>query len=87
MFSRWDLAYLEDPDNVYGSGGHIATIVRHGLKGDMPYVYEVLDRFSWEPEEMGQLMLWNEEDEGLYVYENALRWMRAHPDRVESWLP
>ena len=31
-------------------------------------------------------MLWNREDQGLFPYEKALRWMNTHPDRVDAWL-
>jgi len=86
IFARWELKFLEDPKNVYSEKGHISTIVRRGFQEDRPEVYAFLDRFHWEPEEMGQLMLWIQQDDGLYPYEKALRWIRTHPDRVEEWL-
>lgn len=87
IFARWNLKFLEDPDNVYGEGGHIATVVRDGLKRDMPRVYAFLDRFRWTPSQMGQLMLWIQEEEGRkYPYEKALRWMRHNPGKVRSWI-
>jgi glycine betaine/proline transport system substrate-binding protein len=84
MFARWKLKYLEDPKNVYGGPGHIDTIVRKGLKSDMPEVYRVLDGFHWTPDEMAELMAWNQE-EGADPYENAQRWVEQHPDRVAEW--
>ena len=87
MFARWDLKFLEDPKNVYGSGGDIHTIVRKGLEQDMPKIYQFLDNFHWTAEEMGQLMLWIQERDGRYPYESALRWIRTHPERVENWIP
>lgn len=87
MFARWDLKFLKDPENVYGGGGHINTIVREGLQSDMPDVYRFLDNFHWKPEEMGQLMLWIQERNGRYPYESALRWIRTHPDRINRWIP
>jgi glycine betaine/proline transport system substrate-binding protein len=86
IFARWELKFLEDPKNVFGDRGNINTIVREGLEEEMPEVYRFLDRFEWTPEEMGQLLLWNREDQGLYPYEKAMRWMRTHQDRVESWI-
>jgi glycine betaine/proline transport system substrate-binding protein len=85
-FARWNLHFLDDPENVFGKSGYISTLARKGLKDDEPDVYKVLDKFSWTPEEMGQLMLWIQEDEGLFPYEKALRWMGAHPEDVNSWL-
>jgi glycine betaine/proline transport system substrate-binding protein len=86
IFARWDLKFLEDPKGVFGDRGNINTLARKGLEEDMPEVYRFLDRFEWEPEEMGQLLLWNREDNGLYPYEKALRWIRTHRDRVDSWV-
>lgn len=87
IFARWELDFLDDPENVFGKAGYIGTMVRKGLKQEDPEVYRMLDNFSWTPDEMGQLMLWIQEDDGLFPYEKALRWMRAHPHRVISWLP
>jgi glycine betaine/proline transport system substrate-binding protein len=86
MFAQWDLKFLDDPKGVFGEGGHIATIVRHGLKEDMPEVYRFLDNFHWNPEEMGQLMLWIRRQNGMFPYDEALRWMRTNPERVDTWL-
>lgn len=85
-FARWSLKFLDDPKNVYGGRGHINTVVRQGLERDMPEAFRVLDRFFWEPPQMGQLMLWIREDGGHFPYEKALRWMRAHPGEVKKWM-
>lgn len=44
-FGRWNLKFLDDPENVFGGEEHINTIVRKRLKNDMPEVYAFLDRF------------------------------------------
>jgi glycine betaine/proline transport system substrate-binding protein len=85
-FARWSLKFLDDPKNVYGGRGHISTLVRQGLERDMPEAFRFLDRFFWEPAQMGQLMLWIREDNGHFPYEKALRWMRAHPGEVKEWM-
>lgn len=86
MFARWDLKYLEDPKNVYGGAEHINTIVRQGLKKDMPEAYAILDAFEWTPEQMGEVMLMNQE-EGSDPYENAKQWVKDNQDVVQEWLP
>ncbi|MFP4533424.1 MAG: glycine betaine ABC transporter substrate-binding protein [Desulfobacterales bacterium] len=85
-FARWSLKFLDDPKNVFGEGGSIHTIARQGLDTDMPKAFRVLDNFSWAPEDIGQLMLWIQEDDGRFPYEKALRWMRTHPDKIEQWI-
>ncbi len=85
-FARWKLRFLDDPKNVYGGKEEIHTIVRTGLKDDMPDVYRLLDNYNWAPEDLEQLMIWIQEDQGMYPGEKALRYMRYHADQVQSWL-
>ncbi|MFP4244146.1 MAG: glycine betaine ABC transporter substrate-binding protein [Ectothiorhodospira sp.] len=82
---RWDLKYLEDPENVYGGEEEIHTVVRKGLKEDMPEAYEILDNFQWSTEQVAELMVMNEE--GGDPYENAKRWVEENRDVVEDWMP
>ncbi|MFO7718398.1 MAG: glycine betaine ABC transporter substrate-binding protein [Thermodesulfobacteriota bacterium] len=84
-FAKWDLKYLDDPKGTYGGEEKISTIVRPGLKEDMPEVYEFLDNFSWTPEDMAQVMVWNQD--GKDPYESAKKWIEQNPEKVESWLP
>lgn len=83
-FARWDLKYLEDPKGVYGGTEYIATIVRKGLKEDMPEVYKVLDNFHWTLADIGEVMGWNAE--GSDPYDSAKRWINENPDKVAEWL-
>ena len=85
MFARFDLKYLEDPENVYGGAEQIHTAVREGLENDMPEAYAILDAFEWTPEQMGEVMLMNQED-GSDPYENAKQWVEDNQDVVEQWL-
>ena len=85
-FARWKLKFLDDPKNIYGGKEEIHTIVRKGLKEDMPKVYRFLDNYNWAPEDLEQLMIWIQEDQGMYPGEKALRYMRYHGDQVQSWL-
>lgn len=85
MFARWDLKYLDDPRGIYGGEERIDTVVRKGLKQDMPEVYRVLDNFSWTPETMSELMAQNREPHSD-PYENAKKWVEAHPDLVKRWI-
>ncbi|MBK1707661.1 MULTISPECIES: glycine betaine ABC transporter substrate-binding protein [Marichromatium] len=86
MFAQYDLKYLEDPEGIYGGEEEIHTIVRKGLKEDMPEVYAVLDNFHWAPEQMAELMVWNQEKRAD-PYKNARRWVEENAETVESWKP
>ncbi|WP_209629203.1 glycine betaine ABC transporter substrate-binding protein [Methanofollis sp. W23] len=83
-FIRWDLKYLEDPENVYGDEEYIATYARQGLKDKMPDLYAVLERFTWTPEDMASVM-YDMEEHGMTPEEAAEKWVQSHPDQVEAW--
>ncbi|PRY68287.1 glycine betaine ABC transporter substrate-binding protein [Halomonas ventosae] len=85
-FARWDLKYLEDPENVYGGAEQIHTIARQGLEEEMPEAYAILDAFEWTPEQMGEVMLMNQEEDAD-PYENAKQWVEENQDLVQEWLP
>lgn len=85
MFARWDLKYLDDPKEVYGGAEQIHTIVRKGLKDDMPEAYAILDNFEWTADDMGAVMLMNEQGDGE-PYENAKKWVEENPELVNKWL-
>ena len=86
MFGRWDLKYLDDPKGALGEEEHIDTIVRKGLKADMPEVYAFLNKFQYkDANQLQMLMAWNQED-GADRYENAKRFIKENPDIVKSWL-
>ncbi|WP_163559879.1 glycine betaine ABC transporter substrate-binding protein [Halomonas sp. NO4] len=84
-FARWDLKYLEDPENVYGGAEQIHTIARQGLEEEMPEAYAILDAFEWTPEQMGEVMLMNQEEDAD-PYENAKQWVEENQDVVQEWV-
>ncbi len=86
MFGRWDLKYLKDPKKVLGEEETINTIVRKGLKSDMPDVYAFLDKFAWkDANQMQMVMDWNQQ-KGTTPYENAKRFIKENKAQVDSWL-
>lgn len=86
MFGKWDLKYLKDPKGVLGNEEHIDTIVRKGLKEDMPEVYNVLKNFKYtDVNQLQTVMAWNQEP-GSDRYENALRFIKENKAQVDGWL-
>jgi len=86
MFGKWDLKYLKDPKGVLGEEEHIDTIVRKGLKKDMPEVYKFLDNFGWkDANQLQMVMAWNQEP-GADRYENAKRFLKENAAQVDSWI-
>ncbi len=83
-FVKWDLKYLDDPENIYGGEEYIGSFTRKGLKDEMPEVYAILERFHWEPSDMESIML--AMNEGMSEEEAAAQWFEEHPDQVAEWL-
>ncbi|NLJ76411.1 MAG: glycine betaine ABC transporter substrate-binding protein [Peptococcaceae bacterium] len=82
-FAKWDLKYLEDPKEVYGSEEFIHTIVRKGLKEDNEAAYNILDKFSWTAADMEAVML--EIEDGMQPAEAAAKWIEENQDKVAEW--
>jgi len=83
-FAKWDLKYLDDPKGVYGGEEEIHTLVRQGLKEDMPEVYSFLDKFNWEPADMEAIMV--KIQGGMEPADAAREWIESNPDKVNAWL-
>ncbi len=84
-FAKWDLKYLEDPKNIYGKEEEIHTIVREGLKNDMPEVYNFLDNFQWEASDMEEVMLLIQKEENT-AEDAAEIWIKKNNDLVKNWI-
>lgn len=83
-FASKTLKFLNDPANMYGDKEYMSTLVRKGLKEDMPEVYHILDNFSWTLADIEQVMLWNTEA-GADPYLNAKRWVQNNPAQLNAW--
>ncbi|MFT5871889.1 MAG: glycine betaine/proline transport system substrate-binding protein [Clostridium sp.] len=83
MFSKYDLKYLDDPKGTFGEAEHINTIVRKGLKEDMPDAYKILDNFAWTPADSEAVML--KINAGEDAKETARQWITDNKDTVSKW--
>ncbi|WP_157404579.1 glycine betaine ABC transporter substrate-binding protein [Shouchella shacheensis] len=84
-FNSYDLKFLEDPQGIYAEDGEIRTLVREGLEEDDPTAYQILDNFSWTPEDMNAVMLYVEE-EGMEPEEAAAKWVEDNQETVDEWI-
>ncbi|WP_047986518.1 glycine betaine ABC transporter substrate-binding protein [Ornithinibacillus californiensis] len=83
-FAKWDLKYLEDPKGIFGEAEYITTIVRHGLKDEMPEAYTLFDRFHWELADMEAALLKAQEmDFDFEVV--AQEWVEENQEIVAEW--
>ncbi|MFC0015039.1 MULTISPECIES: glycine betaine ABC transporter substrate-binding protein [Allobacillus] len=82
-FAKYDLKFIEEPKEIYGGEEYITTIVRKGLKNDLPEAYEILDNIYWEPEDMGSVMLAAQDKS---IEDAAQDWVNENQDTVDGWL-
>ncbi|MDD4334866.1 MAG: glycine betaine ABC transporter substrate-binding protein [Desulfotomaculaceae bacterium] len=82
-FAKWDLKYLEDPKEVYGTEEFIHTIVRIGFKEDNPVAYDILDKFNWSAADMEAVML--DIENGMKPAEAATKWIDNNKEKVKEW--
>jgi glycine betaine/proline transport system substrate-binding protein len=85
MWARWKLKYLADPKGAFGGAEDIDTLVRKGLKQDMPAAWRVLDGFHWTPDDMQQVMA-ADQAQGADATADAQAWVKAHPQQVDAWV-
>ncbi|HEP3916514.1 TPA: ABC transporter permease/substrate binding protein [Streptococcus pyogenes] len=83
MFAKYDLKYLKDPKETFGSTENINTIARKGLKKDLPNVYKIIDKFHWIQKDMEAVML--DINKGMSPEAAAKKWVEANQSKVSSW--
>lgn len=82
-FAKYDLKYLEDPKGVYGGEEQIRTIGRIGLAEDLPEAHQILSKFNWTEEDMGEIMVAIQEGEKEDAA--AQKWVDANEEKVAVW--
>ncbi|KGE60343.1 ABC transporter permease/substrate binding protein [Streptococcus pyogenes] len=83
MFAKYDLKYLKDPKETFGSTENINTIARKGLKKDLPNVYKIIVKFHWTQKDMEAVML--DTNKGMSPEAAAKKWVEANKSKVSSW--
>lgn len=84
MFAKWDLKYLEDPQNIFGVEQQALTIVRNGLKDELPNAVELLDRINFEVLDV-ETALFKSVEENLELEEIAQQWVDENSETVATW--
>ena len=85
-FGRWNLHFLDDPKGFFGTEEEIHSLVRKGMKQDLPDVYAFLDKFSYTDTQQLQALMAENEEPGADPLENARKFVREHKEQVDSWL-
>lgn len=84
MFAKWDLKYLEDPKGIFGEEQQAVTIVRKGLKEELPNAYTIFDRFYFEVSDIESALLKSIEKQ-LELDVIAQQWVDENKETVAKW--
>ena len=89
MFSRYDLKFLEDPKDVFGTQGHIDCIVRKNLHKDDPVLTQFLKNFKLDNAQLSDLMnkIQASDQNNQEPIVAATQWMKDHEALIDSWIP
>ena len=87
-FARYDLKFLDDPENVFGASDNIVSIGRDGFSEDHPDVAQMIDNIYLSDTQFGELagLIANDDDDTPYI-EIARTWMDDNPDVWQDWVP
>lgn len=85
MYNRYDLRFLNDPQNVYGESEKIHTIARDNFTADHPRASLFFERFELTEDQLGSLM-----DELETFPDNERRavrnWMEDNEFVINRWI-
>lgn len=82
-FLKYDLKFLDDPELLYGDAEEIHSIGRIGLKEDLPEAYLIFQRFNWETDDMGEIMI--EIEDGAKPADAAQNWVNSNEEKIAEW--
>jgi glycine betaine/proline transport system substrate-binding protein len=85
MWAKWDLAFLEQDQDVFWSENDIHIYGRSDLAGDKPELAQFLGNMSFTDEHLADLLLQVRESSDT-VENIARQWVTNNPTVVESWL-
>lgn len=82
-WAEWDLKFLEDPDNIMGSGEFIKSMGKPTIREDLPEVAAFLEKFSLTTDQLSSVML--EIQDGKDPEEAATDFIASHQELVDEW--
>ncbi|MFS0892426.1 glycine betaine ABC transporter substrate-binding protein [Peribacillus frigoritolerans] len=84
VFSKYDLKFLEDPQNTFGGVEKIHHATRHGFEKDYPEVSEWFKNWKMDDQQIGQLIDYVESAED--PLEGAKKWVEENQELIGEWV-
>ncbi|KGP73729.1 glycine betaine ABC transporter substrate-binding protein [Pontibacillus yanchengensis] len=84
VFSKYDLKFLEDPQNTYGGVEKIHHATKQGFTEEFPKVSEWFKNWKMNDQEIGQLI---QSVQGAEEpIEGAKKWVEENQDLIDEWV-
>lgn len=84
-WASWDLKFLEDPDQVMGTGECIKSMGRPNIREDLPEVAAFLENYRINTEQLSSVML--KIQNGMDPEKAAKEFVENNRELVEKWIP
>lgn len=84
IFSKYDLKFLEDPQETYGGVEKIHHATRQGFKEDHSEVSEWFKNWKMNDKQIGQLIEYVESSEDPIA--GAEKWVEENQDVIDEWV-
>lgn len=84
VFSKYDLKFLEDPQNTFGGVEKIHHATRHGFEEDYPEVSEWFKNWKMDDQQIGQLIDYVESAKD--PLDGAKKWIEENQELVDEWV-
>nr|WP_315031436.1 glycine betaine ABC transporter substrate-binding protein [uncultured Chryseobacterium sp.] len=84
MFGKMKIKFLDDPKKIFGEAEQIKTYARKNFGKDHPELAKFFSKVHFEDENMSDLLIQMEQSKNKE--ETAKKWVKDHPDLVNSWL-
>jgi glycine betaine/proline transport system substrate-binding protein len=85
MNVMFDIKYLDDPEEIFGSGERVLTVVRTGFEEENPNVYKFLEQFKVTAPMQNQWINMYKREE-MDPKEVAEKWIANNLDVVDQWV-
>ena len=82
-FAKFDLKFLEDPNNVYGAKENVYTFHNPQLAQKHPEVVSFFHDFRMTTDEVGEVMAWIED--GMEAEKAAQKWVEENKEKAQGW--
>ena len=84
VFSKYDLKFLEDPQNTFGGVEKIHYATRHGFEDDYPEVSEWFKNWKMDDQQIGQLIDYVESAKD--PFDGAKKWIEENQELIDEWV-